>query len=166
MSPRPDFPVLLESFFTKRLIAQRRVSAHTVASYRDTFRVLLQFAHKELGKLPSRIMLEDLNATFIGAFLDDLESHRDNAVRTRNLRMTVVRSFFRYAALEAPQYSGLIQRVLAIPSKRHDRRLVGFLSRVEIDALLAVPNRDKWAAADRLVCVVTTSWKCWLSQPS
>lgn len=144
MSPPPDFPVLLESFFTKRLIAQRRVSAHTVASYRDTFRVLLQFAHKELGKLPSRIMLEDLNATFIGAFLDDLESHRHNAVRTRNLRMTVIRSFFRYAALEAPQYSGLIQRVLAIPSKRHDRRLVGFLSRVEIDALLAVPNRDKW----------------------
>jgi integrase/recombinase XerD len=144
MSPPPDFPVLLESFFTKRLIAQRRVSAHTVASYRDTFRVLLQFAHKELGKLPSRIKLEDLNATFIGAFLDDLESHRDNAVRTRNLRMTVIRSFFRYAALEVPQYSGLIQRVLAIPSKRHDRRLVGFLSRVEIDALLAAPNRDKW----------------------
>jgi integrase/recombinase XerD len=103
MSQPADFPVLLESFFTKRLIAQRRVSPHTIASYRDTFRVLLQFADKELGKLPSRIVMEDLNATFIGAFLDDLEDHRDNAVRTRNLRMTVIRSFFRYAALEAPQ---------------------------------------------------------------
>ena len=97
------FPALLESFFTKRLIAQRRASPHTIASYRDTFHVLLQFTHRELGKAPSQITLEDLNAPMIGTFLDDLEHSRHNGVRSRNLRMTVIRSFFRYAALEAPR---------------------------------------------------------------
>jgi site-specific recombinase XerD len=144
MSRPIDFPVILQSFFTKRLMAQRRASPHTIASYRDTFRLLLQFAHKELGKPASQITLENLNATFIGAFLDDLERSRGNGVRSRNLRMTVIRSFFRYSILEAPQYSELIQRVLAIPSKRQERRLVGFLSRAEIDALLAAPNRNSW----------------------
>lgn len=139
-----DFPELLQAFFSSRLIAQRRVSPYTIASYRDTFRLLLQFAHKELGKQASQITLENLNATFIGAFLDDLERNRSNAVRTRNLRMTVIRSFFRYAALEAPQHAALVQRVLAIPSKRHERRLVGFLARTEIDALLSAPNRSNW----------------------
>src|SRR5262249_3842495 len=104
MSQPIDFPVLLQSFFTNRLIAQRRASPHTIASYRDTFRLLLQFAHKELSKPASQITLENLNATFIGAFLDDLERNRRNGVRSRNLRMTVIRSFFRYATLEAPQY--------------------------------------------------------------
>src|SRR5215472_7334541 len=144
MSRPIDFPALLQSFFTKRLMAQRRASPHTIASYRDTFRLLLQFAHKELGKPASQITLEDLNAPMIGAFLDDLERSRRNGVRSRNLRMTVIRSFFRYATLEAPQYSGLIQRVLAMPSKRQERRLVGFLSRAEIDALLSAPNRNCW----------------------
>jgi integrase/recombinase XerD len=139
-----EFPELLQSFFSKRLIAQRQVSAHTIASYRDTFRLLLQFAHKKLGKPASKITLEDLNAPFIGMFLDDLEHSRCNDVRTRNLRMAVVRSFFRYAALEIPEHSGLVQRVLAIPNKRHERRLVGFLSRDEVDALLAAPDRETW----------------------
>ena len=138
------FPALLESFFTKRLIAQRRASPHTIASYRDTFRVLLQFTQRQLGKSPSQITLEDLNAPLIGAFLDDLEGGRKNSVRSRNLRITVIRSFFRYAAMEAPQHSGLIQRVLAIPNKRQERRLVGFLTRPEVDALLAAPNRTTW----------------------
>ena len=138
------FPALLESFFTKRLIAQRRASPHTIASYRDTFHVLLQFTHRQLGKTPSQITLEDLNAPFIGTFLDDLERGRNNGVRSRNLRITVIRSFFRYAAMEAPQHSGLIQRVLAIPNKRQERRLVGFLTRPEVDALLAAPNRNTW----------------------
>jgi site-specific recombinase XerD len=139
-----SFPSLLESFFTKRLIAQRRASPHTIVSYRDTFHVLLQFTHRQLGKAASQITLEDLNAPLIGAFLDDLEGSRHNGVRRRNLRMTVIRSFFRYAAIEAPQHSGLIQRVLAIPNKRQERRLVGFLTRPEIDALLAAPNRNTW----------------------
>ncbi|MGA2148255.1 MAG: site-specific integrase [Bryobacteraceae bacterium] len=144
MSSPAGFPALLESFFTKRLIAQRRASPHTIASYRDTFHVLLQFTHRELGKTASQITLEDLNAPLIGAFLDDLERGRNNGVRSRNLRITVIRSFFRYAAMESPQHSGLIQRVLAIPNKRQERRLVGFLTRPEVDALLAAPNRNTW----------------------
>jgi integrase/recombinase XerD len=134
----------LESFFTKRLIAQRRASPHTIGSYRDTFRLLLQFAVKRLGKAPSALALEDLNAPFLGTFLDELESTRANGARSRNLRLTAIRSFFRYAALESPQHSGLIQRVLVIPNKRQPRPLVGFLTRSEIDALLLAPDRDTW----------------------
>jgi site-specific recombinase XerD len=144
MKQSADFPVVLQLFFTRRLIAQRRASSHTIASYRDTFRLLLQFAEKELGKRPSDITFDDLSPTFIGAFLDDLEHHRRNSVRCRNVRMSSIRSFFRYAALEIPEYAGSIQRILAIPRKRQERRLVGFLSRPEIDALLSAPNRKSW----------------------
>jgi site-specific recombinase XerD len=144
MKDTPGFPTLVESFFTKRLVAQRRASSHTIASYRDTFRLLLQFAKKRLGKAPSDLILEDLNAPFLGAFLDDLESTRTNGARSRNLRLTAIRSFFRYAALEVPQHSGLIQRVLVIPNKRQPRPLVDFLTRPEIEALLAVPDRGSW----------------------
>ena len=101
-----DFPSLLQSFFTTRLMTQRRVSPHTIASYRDTFRLLLQFAQKRLRKAPSLLSLDDLNASLIGAFLDDLETSRGNGARSRNLRLTAVRSFFRYAALEAPGHAG------------------------------------------------------------
>jgi integrase/recombinase XerD len=144
MADQTSFPALLEAFFTRRLIAQRRASPHTIASYRDTFRLLFQFAEKQLAKVPSRLTLEDLNAPFLGAFLDHLESTRANGARSRNLRLTAIRSFFRYAALETPQHSGLIQRVLVFPNKRQARPLVGFLTRPEIDALLATPDRDKW----------------------
>ena len=139
-----SFPTLLESFFTKRLIAQRRASPHTIGSYRDAFRLLLQFAEQRLGKAPSRLTLEDLQAPFLGVFLDNLESARANGARSRNLRLAAIRSFFRYIALEVPQYSGLIQRVLAIPNKRQPRPLVGFLSRPEIDALLTAPDQNTW----------------------
>jgi integrase/recombinase XerD len=139
-----NFPVLLQSFFTTRLMAQRKVSPHTIASYRDTFRLLLQFSQKRLRKAPSQLSLEDLDASLIGAFLDDLENRRGNGARSRNLRLTAVRSFFRYAALEAPGQAGIIQRVLAIPNQRQPRALVNFLTRPEIDALLAAPNRTIW----------------------
>src|SRR5918996_4314314 len=144
MKQAAGFPTLLQSFFTKRLIAQRRASPHTIACYRDTFRLLLRFAHGRTGKAASTITLEDLDATLIGAFLDDLETRRHNAVRSRNLRMTAIRSFFRYVAMEAPQQAALTQRVLAIPNKLQDRRLVGFLLRPEIDALISAPNRKTW----------------------
>ena len=144
MKDAGGLPTLLETFFTRRLIAQRRASPHTIASYRDTFRLLLQFAKKRLDKAPSGLTMEDLNAPFLGAFLDHLEDARTNGARSRNLRLTAIRSFFRYAALETPQHSGLIQRVLSIPNKRQPRPLVGFLTRPEIDALLAAPNRDRW----------------------
>ena len=140
----PNFAPLLETFFTDRLIAQRRVSPHTVASYRDTFRLLLQFAQKELGKSPSKLELTDLNAAVIGAFLENLEKARANASRSRNLRLTAIRSFFRYTALECPEHSAGIQRVLAIPPKRQSSRLVDFLTKPEIEALLTVPDQTTW----------------------
>lgn len=139
-----EFPTLLESFFTERLLAQRRVSPHTIASYRDTFRLLLQFSQKRLRKPPSQLTLADLNVPLLSKFLDDLEADRANGARSRNLRLTAIRSFFRYAALEAPEHSGLIQRVLAIPNKRQPRPLVDFLTRPEFEAILAVPNRNTW----------------------
>jgi site-specific recombinase XerD len=140
-----SFPALLERFFTQRLMAQRQVSPHTIASYRDTFRLLLQFAEKRLHKAPSVMALTDLAPPLICAFLDDIETQRGNSVRSRNLRFTAIRSFFRYAAFEEPAQSGLIQRVLAMPSKRYEKKLVGFLTRPEIDALLAVPEQNLWA---------------------
>jgi site-specific recombinase XerD len=138
------FPNLLERFFTQRLIAQRRVSPHTIASYRDTFRLLLQFVEQRLGKPPSRLALTDLDPSLIGGFLNDLEKHRGNTARSRNLRLTAIRSFYRYLAHEEPAHSGLIQRVLAMPAKRYEKRLIGFLNRPEIDALLAAPDLSTW----------------------
>lgn len=144
MSSCASFPALLESFFTNRLTAQRRVSPHTIASYRDSFRLLLRFAQKQIRKAPASLSLEDLDAPLIGAFLDDIENARSNTGRSRNLRLTAIRSFFRYAALECPERSGQIQRILAIPAKRRERPLVDFLTRSEIDALLAAPDRTAW----------------------
>jgi len=139
-----NLAALLQSFFTTRLMTQRKVSPHTIASYRDTFRLLLQFAQKRLSKAPSQLGLNDLDASLVGMFLEDLENRRHNGARSRNLRLTAIRSFFRYASLEAPAHSGIIQRVLAIPNQRQRRALVGFLTRPEIEALLAAPNRTKW----------------------
>jgi integrase/recombinase XerD len=139
-----NLPGLLQSFFTIRLMTQRKVSHHTIASYRDTFRLLLQFAQKRLRKAPSQLGLADLDASLVDAFLADLENQRRNGSRSRNLRLTAIRSFFRYAALEAPEQSKVIQRVLAIPNQRQPRALVGFLTRPEIEALLAAPDRTRW----------------------
>ena len=144
MKTSTAFPALLESYFTQRLIAQRRVSPHTIAAYRDTFRLLLHFAQKRLHKPPSQLTLEDLNAPFLGTFLNDLENHRANGARSRNLRLTAIRSFFRYAALEVPHHAALIQRVLAIPNKRQPRPLVDFLTPLEFKALLAAPDQNTW----------------------
>ena len=144
MKPTASFAALLERFFTQRLMTQRQVSSNTIASYRDTFRLLLEFAQKRLGRPPAALALADFDAPLISAFLDDLEHNRGVIVRTRNLRLTAIRSFFRYAAYQEPASSGQIQQILSIPSKRHDRRLVDFLTRVEIDALLAAPNLKTW----------------------
>ena len=105
MTTITSFPALLQSFFTDRLMNQRQVSTHTIASYRDTFRLLLAFAQKKLNKSPSQLALDDLNAPFIGAFLDHIQSDRQNRPRTRNLRLTAIRSFFKYvAAAEADKF--------------------------------------------------------------
>ena len=139
-----NFPTLLQHFFTQRLMAQRQASPHTIGSYRDTFRLLLAFAQKETHKPPSSLELADLDAPLIGAFLDDLEKGRGVTTRTRNVRLTAIRSFFRYAAYQEPAQAEHIQRVLAIPSKRQVRPLVGFLERPEVDALLSAPDRSTW----------------------
>ena len=144
MRDSANLPALLQSFFTTRLMTQRKASPHTIASYRDTFRLLLQFAQTRLRKTPSQLELKDLDGTLIGAFLEDLEKRRSNGPRSRNLRLTAIRSFFRHASVEAPAQSGVIQRVLAIPNQRQPRALVGFLTRPEIEALLAAPNRTTW----------------------
>jgi len=145
MSTTASFPTLLQRFFTQRLMQQRRASPHTISSYRDTFRLLLRFAQAQLGKPPSQLALEHIDAPFVAAFLKDLENGRGIAARTRNLRLTAIRSFFRYAAFEAPDHAAQIQRVLAIPSQRFIRAQVGFLSRPEVEALLAAPDQHTWS---------------------
>src|SRR6516164_10404524 len=141
MKSSGNVPTLIERYFSERLMRQRNVSANTIASYRDTFRLLFTFAQARLRKAPASLELKDLEAPFIGEFLADLETKRGASVRTRNLRLTAIRSFFRFLSFEEPAHSALIQRVLAIPSKRHDKQQVHFLSRTEIEAILAVPNR-------------------------
>ncbi|MGH9138010.1 MAG: tyrosine-type recombinase/integrase [Acidimicrobiales bacterium] len=135
---------IMEGFFTERLIGQRRASPHTVASYRDAFRLLLAFAQDRIGKAPSKLALEDLDAVVIGAFLDHLGAERHNSVRTRNNRLAAIYSLFAYATLRHPEHAALIQQVLAIPAKRTDRQLIAFLADDEVDALLAAPDRDTW----------------------
>jgi site-specific recombinase XerD len=133
---------LLERFFSERLQRQRQASPHTIAAYRDAFRLLLCFAEKRLGKAPSDLLLAQIDAPFVTDFLDHLETDMGNRRRSRNARLAAIRSFFRFAASEEPAHGGLIQRVLAIPQKRFGRRLVTFLHRTEIDALLATPDRN------------------------
>ncbi len=134
----------LQAFFTERLMRQRQASPHTIAAYRDTFRLLLAFAEEKTGRAPSNLRLEDLDAPLIGAFLDHLEVDRHNSIRTRNARLAAIHALFRFSALRHPELSALIQRVLAIPEKRGERALVTFLNQDEIDALLAAPDRARW----------------------
>ena len=144
MIPTADFPQLCESFFTKRLMAQRKASQHTISSYAHTFRLLVKFAHKRLGRPPSKLSLAELDAPFLAEFLDHLEATRSNDAHSRNARLAAIRSFYHYAELEAPQHSGLIQRVLAIPYKRLSRRPVDYLTQSEVEALLCVVDKDTW----------------------
>jgi integrase/recombinase XerD len=130
----------LEAYFTQRLAAQRRASPNTVAAYRDTFRLLLTFVQDSTGTPPAKLMFENLDAPVIAAFLDHLERQRGVAISTRNARLAAIHSLFHFAALRHPEHAAVIQRVLAIPSKRADRALVTYLTRPEIDALLAAPD--------------------------
>ena len=135
----------LQAFFTDRLARQRDASPHTIAAYRDTWRLLLGFAAARTGKQPSQLDIADLDAPLIGAFLDHLEHDRGNSPRTRNARLAAIHSLFRYAALRHPEHAEVIARVLAIPPKRFDRALVTYLTEPELTALLAAPDRATWA---------------------
>ena len=139
------FPALLQDFFQRRLVAERGASARTIASYRDTFELLLRFAEQRTGRPPTALATEDLDAPLILAFLDHLESERGNSPRTRNLRLTAIRSFMRHTSLRDPTSLPVTQRVLAISPKRFDRPVVGFLSHQEIRALLDAPDRTTWS---------------------
>jgi integrase/recombinase XerD len=147
---------LLEAFFSEHL-PQRRASTNTIAVYRDSFRLLLGFVQTHIGKVPSDLLLADLDASVLGAFLDHLEKARGNSPRTRNARLAAIRSFFRFAAPREPAHAELIHRVLAIPQKRFDRDLVTFLTRAEIEALLASPGRTTWLSRrDHLLLLIAT----------
>lgn len=138
------FQALLQGFFLDRLVRQRQASPHTIAAYRDTFRLLLRFAAACLHKLPSQLAIEDVDAAFVTQFLEHLERVRGNGARTRNARLAAIHSFFQYIALAEPAQALLCQRILAIPSKRFERGPVEFLAREEAQALLAAPDARTW----------------------
>ena len=134
----------LQAFFTERMITQRNSSPQTVASYRDTFRLLLSFAAEKTGKQPCELDIDDLDAALIGAFLNHLEHDRGNSARTRNARLAAIHSLYRYAALRHPEHLATIGRVIAIPFKRHQHNSVCYLTLDEVKALLAAPDPGTW----------------------
>jgi site-specific recombinase XerD len=134
----------MQMFFTERLAKQRQASPATVRSYRNTFKLLLRFVHSRTGKAPSALDWDDLSAEVVSAFLDHLETDRDNVARSRNARLAALRSLFRYAALRHPEHAQLIARVLAIPQKRYDKATVAFLEPKEVEALLSAPDPGRW----------------------
>jgi integrase/recombinase XerD len=135
---------ILQGFFTDRPVRQRQASDHTITAYRNTIRLLLRFAWQQTGRQPAQLTLDDLDAPLIGAFLHHLETSRGNSVTTRNARLAAIHSLFRYAALQAPDHAALIQRILAIPTKRTSRTIVCYLARDEMHALLAAPDQSTW----------------------
>jgi site-specific recombinase XerD len=151
----PNFASLLQRFFTERLIQQKNASPRTVSSYRDTFRLFLQFAQRRLHKPPARVELTDLDTALVSSFLDHLEVDRHNAIRSRNARFAALRSFLQYAGLMAPTALGTIRGVMAMPMKHFERRLVGYLSREEIEALLNAPDLGTWCGQRDRVFLAT-----------
>lgn len=141
---KPDVGTVLQYFFTQHLCKHKQVSPKTITTYRDTFRLLLSYLHTRLGKAPSALQITDLDAPAILAFLDYLEQQRDNQPQTRNARLTAIRSFFRVVALRDPANVAVTTRVLAIPLKRTERRLVGYLTAPEMEAILAAPDTTTW----------------------
>jgi site-specific recombinase XerD len=140
-----DLARLLQAFFCSRLIQQRNVSHQTVSSYRDTFRLLLRFTERKLGKTAANLQLADINAPLILSFLDNLELQQSNCIRSRNTRLAAIRSFLQYAALQEPTALPGIQQVLAIPLKRFDRPMIKYLTQAEMQAILEAPNIQTWS---------------------
>jgi site-specific recombinase XerD len=146
----------LQAFFSDRLARQLHASPRTIASYRDTLRLLLHFVQDTTGRAPSTLDWDELNEPVIAAFLDHLERDRGNSARTRNLRLTAIRSLFGYAAIRHPEHAAVIQRVLAIPAKRYQRRAVTFLTAAEAQALIDAPPLDRWEGRrDRAMLILT-----------
>jgi len=149
------FPALVQGFFTERLARQIQVSPNTIAAYRDAFRLLFGYAHRRLGKEPSELTLEDIDASFVTDFLDYLEHVRGNGARTRNHRLAALRSFFRHVSMNEPAFALHCQRVLAIPQKRHEKRVIEFLNGAEIEALVGAPDTStRLGRRDRTILLV------------
>ncbi|MDX0937857.1 tyrosine-type recombinase/integrase [Sinorhizobium medicae] len=139
-----NFPALIQRFFTDRLCTQMEASQHTIAGYRDTFRLLIRYAGSRCGKPPTKLTIEDLDADLVADFLSHVETTRGNTARTRNARLAAIRSFFRYVAMTDPTWLLHCQRILSMPSKRYVKRSVMFLDAQEIAALLVAPDRTTW----------------------
>jgi site-specific recombinase XerD len=155
----------LQAFFTERLANQRRASPRTIASYRDSIKLLIGFVHDQTGRAPCKLDWEDLSPERVAAFLDHLETGRGNTPRTRNLRLTAVRSLFSYASLRHPEHAALFQRVLAIPPKRFDKPIVSFLTDKEVEALIGAPDRSRWEGRrDRALLLVAVQTGLRLSE--
>jgi integrase/recombinase XerD len=137
-------PIYVQRFFTERLATQLRASPNTVASYRDTFRLLLKYASDQLGRVPTDLQLADIDADLVGGFLSFVEITRANGARSRNTRLSAIRSFFKYVAVNEPQLLHHCQRVLVMPSKRHEKRTIDYLTRIAIEALIAAPDPTTW----------------------
>lgn len=140
----PTLPSLLQGFFTDRLVRQLQASPETICAYRDTIKLLLLFAAQQAKKAPSRLTIDDLDAVMVGAFLDHLDTQRHNSTATRNARLAAIHSLYRYALPLIPERAHTASQVLAIPQRRHDRAIVSYLTGLEIDALLAAPDRTTW----------------------
>src|SRR5215469_1759474 len=141
----PSFAMLVQRFFTEHLTHHRAMSPRTVAAYGDTFRLLLQFAERHTCKSPTQLKLVDLDAKLVLAFLDHLERDRNNGPRSRNARLAALRSFLKYAAHHDLSALGVIEQALAVPMKRFDRPMLGFLTRQEMQAILDAPDTATWA---------------------
>jgi integrase/recombinase XerD len=150
-----NFSALLQQFFLERLIQQRHASTRTIHSYRDSFRCLLAFAERRLRKPPTALVLEDLTAPFVLEFLKHLETERHNSIRSRNARFAAIRSFMHYVSLKEPSALALTRSVLAIPMKRFERRLVGFLPREHMEAILEAPDPATWSGQRDRVMLAT-----------
>lgn len=141
---RSLLPSLVQQFFTDRLCTQMDASPNTIAGYRDTFRLLLRYASEKTGRSPTKLLVEDIGVELVADFLSNIETQRGNSPRSRNTRLAGIRSFFRFVAMNEPQYMLHCQKILSMPGKRYVRRTVEFLDREEIDALLAAPDRSTW----------------------
>ncbi len=154
-APQVGFPQLVQDFFLRRLVAQRGASARTIESYRDAFELLFCFVEQRIGKSPSAIELADLDAPLVLDFLEHLETGRGNSVRTRNARLAAIHSFMRYAAVRDPASLPITQQVLAIPAKRFNRPVLGYLTREQVAAILAAPDRGTWSGHRDAVLLAT-----------
>jgi site-specific recombinase XerD len=151
-APRPpSFASLVQQFFTEYLVAQRAVSPRTVACYRDALMLFLAFSSQRLKKAATSLKLNDIQPDLILAFLDHLERERNNAVRSRNLRLTALRAFLKFAGRRDVASLHVIEQALAVPMKRFERPMLGFLTREEMLAVLGQPGETWTSQRDHLL---------------